>query len=304
MQVLERVRLYLSLYPGGARRDEAIRLELETLYELGALHGGDVSELCQVAARYRKTPPSRVAEAEAAYWLILCGQARLTEAQPTGQSSARPLRKLDAESIVAMREYLNRYPKSRYVPRLGTLLFDWAARRGDREGMLKVAKHLGTHFPGHIATTSLLSRWNREETIGQPFPLDLRTLDGRHIVAADLVGRPTLIVVWAGFDTAARACAESIERYRREHPAFRVIGISLDETPDATRKACAALGIGWPQVSDGTGWGGEFVRMWGGRQIPFVFVLDRGGRLLGWATETRWRELADAARGAPKTAPD
>jgi hypothetical protein len=134
--------------------------------------------------------------------------------------------------------------------------------------------------------------------------VDLRTLDGRRIVADDLVGRPTLIVVWAGFDSEARESAAAVERYRKDHPAFRVIGISLDETPDATREVCAAMGIEWPQVNDGTGWGGEFVRTWGVRELPFIFVLDRGGRLLGWESGEGWRGLADVARGAPKAPSD
>lgn len=303
---LKRVRLYLALYPGGTHRDEAIRLELETLYELGALRGGDLSELCRAATGYSRNAPSRVAEEEAAYWLILCARSNATDGagEPASQPATGPLRKLDAASVAAMRDYINRYPKSRYVPRLAALLFDWAARRGDRECMLDLVKHVGTHFP-HLATTkSLLGRWNRAETLGRPFHVDLSTPDGRRIRARDLLGRPALIVVWAGYDVAARDCAAAIEQYRQAHPELQTIGVSLEEAPAATRAACTALGIEWPQVSDGRGWGGDFVRTWGVREIPFVFVLDRGGRLLGCATDGRWRELADAALGLPATAHD
>ena len=55
------------------------------------------------------------------------------------------------------------------------------------------------------------------------------------------------------------------------------------------------LGLDWPQCNDELGWGGEFVRNWGVTHVPFVFILDRAGRLVGTATEADWAELARPA---------
>ena len=292
----DQLRLYLTLYPGGQHRDEAIRIELANLFELGTLRGGDLAPLRARIAEILRAPPSPAAEEEAAYAELLCQPGEPgPPPPPTRQATTAPIRPLDIDLPAAYRRYIARYPRGRHVPRLATRLFEEAARHADREGMRAIAEHLGTHFPNHEETEMVLGTWNRLESVGRPFWAALRTIDERTLDTREYVGHSVLIVVWAGFDDAARQCVQRVEQFRCTYPDVRVIGVALDETADATRVAARALGIEWPQCNDGRGWGDEFTRNWGVRQVPFVFVIDRAGMLAGATGGDNWERLAAQA---------
>jgi hypothetical protein len=309
------LQLYLTLYPGGAYRDEAVRIELQTLFELATLEHGDFAPLCQRVQALLAAPPSPDAEQEAAFWEITCRRvaqvrARSAATQPTSAASqpeADPLAVDDAETLAAFAEFLRRYPQSRYAPRLATRLYEAAAARGERGAMLAAVEHLGTHFPSHAATRALLAAWNRVETIGKPFWLAFKTSDGRSIDTRAWSGQPVLIVVWASFDASACQRVREVEAFRRAHPALRVVGVNLDDDAEHLEAATKRLGVDWPQFNDGLGWGNEFARTWGVRALPLVLVLDQAGRLVGATAEGQWVDwsaalLSGAAEG-PATRP-
>ena len=296
--LLDHVRLYTTLYPGGVHRDDAIRIELAALFELGTLRGGALQPLCERVTEYLGAPPSPAAEHEAAYWEIICERSRAaTTTQPASQPSIAAWSSLDVGLRAACRAYVERYPRSRHVPRLASLLFEDAAKRGDREGMRAAVECLGTHFPNHAATRAVLGAWNREESVGRSFWLACRTVDGRALDTREYLGQPVAIVVWAGFDAAARQCVQNVEQFRRAHPELHVVGVSVDESVEATAAAGRELEIGWPQFNDGLGWGNEFVRSWGVTRLPYVFVVDRHGRLAGATPDDGWEVWARRSLG-------
>ena len=258
----ERIRLYLTLYPGSVHRDDAIRIELATLFEIGTLRGGALEPLCTRVAQILDAPPSEAAEHEAAWWQIIC-QRRRSQATTTRPATPPP-DGVDPTLLDAYRDYIHKYPRSRYVPRLATLLYEDAQRRGDRVTAQAAVSHLGTYFPSHAATRALLADWNREAAVGHPFRVTFETPDGQVIDTRQDAGHQVLVVVWAGFDPAARECVASIERYRAAHPDVRVVGVNLDETREQMAAACQEAGIAWPQWHDGLGWGGR-VRPYLGR---------------------------------------
>jgi len=293
--LLAQVESYLTLYPGGTHRDEAIRLQLASLYELGTLRGGNLDPLRQRVAEYLRAPPSDAALHEAAYWEILCRRTAAT--QTTSAPAAAP----DADLVGAYRTYIERYPRSRYVPRLATLVFEDALRRGDRAAMRAIVELLKQHFPDHAATATLAAQENRTEAVGRPFWLAAVTVDGRALDTRQYVGSPVLIVVWADFDAAARNCVQRIEEFRTAHPDLRVVGVALDDGAERTAAASRSLNLDWPQFNDRLGWGGEFARTWGVRRIPMVFAIDREGRLAGSTGDEGWEKLAvQVLRTSPK----
>ena len=105
--LLERVRLYLTLYPGGPHRDEAVWLELTTLFELAVLRNGTGDELADKVREYQQNPPSEAVRHEAAYWAMLCERL---QRQPTAQPTSAPIIESDAASLAAYHEYVERYP--------------------------------------------------------------------------------------------------------------------------------------------------------------------------------------------------
>lgn len=283
------LREYLTLYPGGRHRDQAIQSELQTLFELGCLTGGDLAPLCDRAAEYAAHPPSRLAESEAAWWQIVCRQtaADAPASQPRfGELAAPPALWLDE-----YREFLARYPESFRAPRLASLLFDDALRREDQPTMQALVECLSRTHPGHPETERLAGTLRRRQAAGQPFALHFQSHTGQAVDTSEWLGQPILVVVWCAADPAARARAAQIEDLRRRTPGLRVVGVNLDESVERMASASAELGIDWPQWNDGLGRAHHFVRAWGLGARPWVLVIDRAGRLVGAAAADSWREL-------------
>ncbi len=291
--LLQQAELYLKLYPGGAHVEQVVEAELEARFQHAALTGGDLSALAAAAARYAERPPTERIGHEAAYWALIVRFWKDT------QTAARPAQLDPAEPSVswqrAAREFLIEHAASRHAPRLASTLFELAAKRADLAEQRALTSLLERAHADH-ATTQQLRAWLRRcEAVGQVFDCTFTLIDGAVLETRSLRGKTLLIVVWAGFDANARAQVTEIETLRRSRPDLTVVGVSVDGTRSALAAACRSLGLSWPQVYDERGWGGEFVRGWGIRSVPWVFVVDREGRLLGSAGGSAWRELLPPA---------
>ncbi|MBN2448190.1 MAG: hypothetical protein JXO22_15790 [Phycisphaerae bacterium] len=293
--LLDDVRLYLKLYPGGVHHEEAVAIELETMFEIGTLNGGNLDELRQRVRVYMAGNQPDAVRQEAAYWAMICRRtADVPSTRPT-----ESVETLDSGLLRDYRDYLSRYPDSRHTPRIAAALFDQALRDNDLAEMRRLSALMVEHQPEGLITETIKAQLARVEAVGKPFELhfaqpgDAGAADNAGINAADYDGVPVLVVVWAGSSSAARDCLGAIESYRREHERLRVVGVSLDPSRAEAAAVCGELGVAWPQVHDGLGWATWFARRWGIRDVPTVFVRDRRGVLRGVADAEGWRKLAD-----------
>ncbi len=294
--LLDTLRLYQTLYPGGRHREAAVRMELTTRFELATLGSGSLDEFRRRIDQLLSGAAGSIPRAEAAYWQLVCHHIPAPPAPPDWGT----LPEFDESMLAACHDYVRSYPDSRYTPRLAELLFDVALRRDDRATMQSLVSLLRAHFPSHATTTGVEGRWRRYTAVGQPLWPELPTVGGSLLHRSDYLDHPLVIVVWAGFDEPSRRCVRSLEQLRRTRSELRIIGFSLDETGAGLAAACQELEIDWPQCSDGLGWGSPFVRHWGIDRLPVVFVLDRAGRLLGTTGADGWEPLVrQALRAEP-----
>lgn len=292
--LLDGIRLYQTLYPGGAYRTEAVRLELATLYELCVLKGGTLGPLRQRVQEYlRGGGADDPAVWEAAYWDIICRRA-VPPAATTLPATAPGLPP-DEPLLSAYREYLERYPRSPYVPRLAVLLFEAAQRAGDAPQMQRLVELLERHFAEHAATATLAAQWRREQAVGRPFWITFDRPPEPRVDTRELVGRPVLVLVWSAADADGRRLAQRVEQFRQRHPRLGVVGVNVDMRRAVMTAAVAELGLPWPQFHDGLGLANRFAREWGVRRTPAVFVIDAAGRLAGFCEDDRWERLAAEA---------
>lgn len=286
--LLREAELYLTLYPGGARRDEVIRLELSGLYELAALRGEAPTALRKRVAELLANPPSDTVLHEAAYWKLVCERSGCVV--PTGTQPAVGGRRDMAAWQAACEAYIKAYPTSRYVPRLVTLCFEDAIARGDWQKMQAALEHMRTYFPDHPATERLAAKWRRVSALGEPVQIQLELVNGEVFDSKSVRGRPLLVVVWAAYDDSSRRCLRAIAAYRKVHEELAVVGVALDGEPKLALRAADELGIDWPLACDRLGWGGRFVRTWAIKRLPTVLAVDKEGRLAGIASEHSWKE--------------
>ncbi len=296
--IVQAVRSYQLAYPGGPRRDEALRIELAALYEDGALAGGDFAALRARLGEIEQHPPTEAARAEAAYWKMVV--ERVERPAAASAPSSAPALSADAEWIAQSRAYLSAFPTSPHVPRLAAAIFDDAASREDAAGMDAVCRHLAEHFPDHGVAHELAARRRLLDAVGKTFWLAGRDAAAQTIDTRTFAGRPVVIVIWARFEPASIDTLKAIESERAAQPEIAVVGVNIDERVEDMQTVTRAVSIAWPQVYDGMGWASEFLRAWGLRAAPTVLVLDREGRLLGLAERSEaWRPLLERAARRP-----
>lgn len=288
--LLEKVQSYMRIYPGGRRRDEAVALELETLFEIASLRG----DYDAFAARIRAltaAPPSEAAKADAAWWQVHCDRARATATRPAANSPEAG----DRDVLDAYRKYVDQFPRSRHALRALGRLADDALSHGDTKAAGAFVARMAAEFPGHALADGAAARLRLAEQVGKPFVAKLRTIDAVEIDTANPAGDVVLICVWESTLPASRDFAKEVDAFLAAGPARRAVGVCIAETAEATRQATRALGIAWPQCNDGLGRAGEFVRNWGIRETPAVLVIDRRGRLVGCGDVRSWKPLAERA---------
>lgn len=300
-RLLDRLELYLRLYPGGPRRDEAVALELQTAFEIGALAGGRFDDLCRRVSEYCRIPPSPAALHEAAWWRIICRRVMPGAAGADGPSALQPpiptsRPGYDAALLREFQLYLEEYPYSRRAPHVAEILFEEIRLFGDRPAMRKVVERLASTQPGHPITERLSAQLRREEAVGRPFDVRLRQVDGSTWDIREDRGRIVILVVWASFHGGSRERLRQVWEVTQRDRELRLIGVNLDFGAQDMLAACQTLGVGCLQGHDGRGWAGAFALEWGVRQLPFVFVVDREGRLVGATAGEDWRGLLEQVR--------
>lgn len=116
----------------------------------------------------------------------------------------------------------------------------------------------------------------------QPLVLQVKTLDGRLQWLTDFKGKVVLLNYWS---TTCPPCRVETPWFvgfqkRWEKDGFTVVGVSMDDTPDAIRKFNAQFSVNYPMLA------GRDVEeniqkaaggIWG---LPTTFLIGRDGKVL------------------------
>jgi thiol-disulfide isomerase/thioredoxin len=124
--------------------------------------------------------------------------------------------------------------------------------------------------------------------------------DGSEMTTADLQGKPALINFWA---TWCGPCVKELpglaELARQQGDEVRIIGVSVDESPQDVRKFLQRKQLPYTLAWDSQGIAGGL----GISSIPVTIALDAGGRVAavhrGYASKHNLEELLAAARSGP-----
>ncbi|APQ19096.1 TlpA disulfide reductase family protein [Maribacter hydrothermalis] len=124
--------------------------------------------------------------------------------------------------------------------------------------------------------------------------------DGNVIALKDVMGKVTLIDFWAGWCRPCRAENPNIVAvYNKYHDkGLNVLGVSLDRTEEAWKKAIEEDGLVWNHISNIAYFDDQIAKLYNVDAIPAAFLLDENGvivakNLRGPELEAKVAELLD-----------
>jgi peroxiredoxin len=124
-----------------------------------------------------------------------------------------------------------------------------------------------------------------------PADFAARALAGGNQRLSEYRGDVLALLFWGTWCGECRASLADVERLRRTYDAagFAVLGINLDERPEAAVALLRAVGVAFPNVGDA---GKRIARDFDVDALPMLVLLDRDGRVRFAASGPR---TADAA---------
>ncbi len=163
----------------------------------------------------------------------------------------------------------------------------------DRKGLGNYIERLGKRFPTHPGlqklvadTRNYLSIFEDELLPGDTAPdLALPDITGALIPLSFYRGQYLFIDFWASWDGPSRAQGAYKKKAftQIKNKKFSMVSISLDPEQEAWKMAVAQDGYTWPQLIDEKVWMGPAVFSFKFDSIPFNFLVDPNGKIIGKA---------------------
>ena len=109
-----------------------------------------------------------------------------------------------------------------------------------------------------------------------------KTPAGEDLKLSDLRGKIVLVDFWASWCGPCRRENPHVKKLyeKYSHRGFEVLGVSLDRTESAWKRAIKQDGLEWEHVSDLKGWKNEVAKMYSVSSIPHTILLDQDGRII------------------------
>ncbi|NNE75491.1 MAG: AhpC/TSA family protein [Pricia sp.] len=103
--------------------------------------------------------------------------------------------------------------------------------------------------------------------------------EGKQLALNDVLGKVTLVDFWAAWCKPCRAENPNIVKvYEKYHDkGLNIIGVSLDRTEEAWKKAIAEDGLAWHHVSNVAYFNDPIAKLYNVDAIPAAFLLDENG---------------------------
>lgn len=125
----------------------------------------------------------------------------------------------------------------------------------------------------------------KKVAVGQKFTdFTAKTPDGKTQKLSDYAGKGKYVLVdfWASWCPPCRKDMPNIAKAYKEYKdkGLEIVGVSLDEDSAKWNEAITEMTMVWPQLSDGEGWEGEAVTLYGVEKIPQTILINPEGIII------------------------
>lgn len=163
----------------------------------------------------------------------------------------------------------------------------------DRNALKSFISRLANRFPYHKRvqelfekTKSFLAIFEEELEIGMDVPeLVLPSKSGEVVSLSSFRGKYVLIDFWASWDLQSNVQEQNSEQVYKKmrYKNFMIVSISLDPEKEIWKQYLNTVSREWIQLIDDKIWMGPAVRSFKFDSIPFNFLIDPSGKIIGKA---------------------
>ncbi|MDO4230119.1 MAG: TlpA disulfide reductase family protein [Capnocytophaga sp.] len=197
--------------------------------------------------------------------------------------------KMDKINVIRKKysDVLQKGMKENITNPLGLLLFKQTYLGYPIDESLSYFSQLPTKFHNDKELVQIKEHLDalQKTDVNKPFvDLTMQTPDGKTAKLSDYAGKGKMLLVdfWASWcGPCIREKPELIKFYEKHKDKVEIVGVSLDEKPDAWKNAIERLKLPWTQLSDLKGWKSEAIKQYGINAIPFAVLLNAEGIIIG-----------------------
>lgn len=210
------------------------------------------------------------------------------------QDSSRQEKRFSATGITeeVQTDYRN-YVDTVTSPAAALYIYNGVDFGEDRKALKEYILKLGGRFPTHQAiqklvsdTRNYLSIFEEELEIGDAAPdLILPDATGALLPLSFYKGKYLWVDFWASWDASSRLQGiykkKAFQQFGNRN--FSMVSISLDPEKEMWKQAIKQDEYNWPQLIDEKAWMGPAVMAFKFDSLPFNFLIDPNGRIIGKA---------------------
>ncbi len=203
----------------------------------------------------------------------------LSNSNAEKDSLAKQLKAVEAEQQAREMRFLRRHPSSV----IDYNIIEYRSRTAKSAHIKEMLSLLSPELratDGMKKIEDFAERLSRTEN-GAPAPdFTLATDKGDSLSLSQYRGKYVMIDFWASWCAPCRASFPAIaEIYGKYHPkGLEIIGLSLDRSEEAWRKAVKQENVPWPQVLDAKG---VTAKVYAVSAIPHLVLVDPDGKIMG-----------------------
>lgn len=202
----------------------------------------------------------------------------------TGKKVVREMKKIDEQKRNLALKFISGHPAS--PASVDILSWQLTGQNYTVEEAQRMINALDTSLRVIPAYREMLSAFEafRVTAKGEKY-MDavLKDQNGKEVKLSDVIqpGKYNMLEFWASW---CGPCRGEIPHLRHVNEVvgndFNIISISIDESPDAWKKAMKEENMIWTQLHDEKGWNGGVAKEYHVQGIPYSLLLDGEGRII------------------------